>query len=254
MKLSFRNPSPVSVAAGFLSVALAGQAHAVYTGLSVERHAEVSFNGQDWWVYRVYANFTDPADRLIEGYGSPTQGSAVIESRNSTDTGPGGNFFNTPGGTLAPTQDIINNNPLAQWDSFFTIGVSIADQGDPFDMTLVTPQFTPLSGNSLTITNGAWYVVPTWDHDNNPGTDPIAPPQTIAGYAGDGDLQNRVMMLQLTVAAGENVRGTMNVITFQPYPGGSNPFHLGQTFNSIPGPAALALVAIAAAFRNRRRD
>ena len=74
---------------------LAGGVDAAYTGLSVSLHNTVTIDGNSYSVFRVYANFTDPGDRLVYGgSANPQTDPCVIESRNSDDSAPGGPFWN----------------------------------------------------------------------------------------------------------------------------------------------------------------
>ena len=237
---------------------LGQNASAAYTGLTVERHATVSISGTSCDVFRVYVNFSDPGDRLVIMAGSPNLGPLTVQTRNFNDTGAGNAFYNSPLDRItAPSAAIIGLDANEQWDTFVTLGVSITDQSPFGDMTLLTPGFTGISGTSTTYTNGAWFTSPTFDHDNDDGTPEIAPPQTVAGWTGDGDDLNRVLMMQLTVQAGENVRGTVNVGWYQPLGG---PFQTVtqvplQSFNSfvVPAPSALALLGLAGLVAGSRR-
>src|SRR5262245_55385344 len=239
----FQTRMIVRVLAVSAAVALTPSVRAVYTGVTIEQHASVVIGGSDYDVYRVYANFSDPGDRLVVGFGSPALGPMTVQTRNFNDSDFGNPFFNVPGHTTAPSQFDIAGNPDAEWDTFVTIGTPIADLPAGYDQTLLTPGFIPISGNNWVIGNSAWYVLPTYDHDNNPGTPQIPPEQSVASWTGDGDLQNRVMMMQLTVAAGDNVRGTLNLDWFPPVGQGQVVVHETiQTFNTIPGPSALGLL------------
>lgn len=249
----------IVTAPALLAIVLAASpAQAAYTGLSVQLHTSVTIGGQGYDVYRVYANFSDPGDRLVGVFGSPSLGATTIQTRNAGDTALGNVLYNTPGGVTAPSQSAIDASPERQWDTFATIGLSIVDQSPYGDFTFVTPGFVGIAGNNYTITNGGWFSIPTFDHDNNPSTPQIPPPQTLAGWTGDGDLPLRVMLMQLTVQAGENVRGTINIDIYPPMGGGGGqtvvhqPF---QTFNSYtaPGPSVLALLGAAGFVRRGRR-
>jgi hypothetical protein len=228
--------------------------HAGYTGLAIEKHTTVSVSGVSYDVWRLYANFSDPGDRLVAGFGGqlPTYPNLVVESRNASDTGAGNPFFAVPGNITAPTQAQIAMNAGLQWHSFVTIGVPIADLAPEGDQIILTPGFPGVSGTVWTLTNDLWFVPPTI-----PDVGGTPPMQSVAGWTGDGDAQLRVMLMQLTVRAGENVRGTVNLDWFPPVgQGGGNvvihqPF---QTFNSfaIPTPSAVAVLAIAALMRRSR--
>lgn len=229
-------------------------AHADYQGLSVERHTTVNIAGITRDVYRVYANFDDPGNHLTALSGSPNLGVMTIESRNSIDSGPGSNFFNSPlVGNRPPTQEVIDLDADAAWDSFYTIGISVADQAPYGDQMQFTPGFPSLVGNLVTTGNGGWSAFPSLDHDGDPGTPLIPSPQTLAGFLGDGDPFLRVMMLQLTVNAGDHVRGTMTVSVrlHVSQTGFSIP---NQTFSNFPSPGALTVFALAALRWSRRRS
>jgi len=238
---------------GSVAVAgLCGQSFGVYSGLSTELYSTVTADGASRSVWRVYANFNNPNDALYSVYGSPTLGALVIESRNSTNTGAGSAFYNPALGTNhAPSLASIGGNPNVAWDTFATIGVAVSDQAPFGDQTSFSPGFPNIAGTSVTSTNAAWYVTPTMDEDGNPGTPAIDNPQAQAGFAGDGDLLNRVLLLQLTVNAGDNVRGTANLVVFNAA-GGAQQILSQQTFSSIPAPGALGLLALAGLRRRRR--
>lgn len=223
-----------------------------YTGLSVALHDTVQINGNPFSVYRVYANFTDPGDRLVYGGSAdPQTAPCLIESRNGDDSAPGGDFYNWggPATHTSPSSAVVAVVPEAQWDTFVTIGVSLSDQSPYGDQTWLTPGFPGIAGNTADLNNAAWFTTPTFDHDNNPATPEIAPPQSVAGWTGDGDDELRVLMIQLTVPQGDNVRGIMSLAYFPPIGGGGGqsviniPF---QSFNSftIPAPSALSLLAL----------
>jgi hypothetical protein len=235
-------------------------AMAVYTGLTAQLHTTVSIGGQDHSVFRIYANFDDPGDRLVAVFGSPSLGSMTLQSRNGSDTDFGNPFYNNPtggGGITAPSEEQIAIDPDRRWDTFATIGLSTVDQSPVGDFTSLTPGFQGVVGTEYVVTNGAWYSLPTFDDDGDTGTPEVPPPQTLAGWTGDGDDALRVMLLQLTVVAGDNVRGTINIDYFPPLGTGGGtivvhqPF---QTFNTfIPAPSSVALLLVAAAGRSRRR-
>lgn len=234
-------------------------AHADYLGLSVERHTTVNIAGITRDVYRVYADFSNPGDQLTFLAGSPTLGAMTLQSRNSNDTGPGGNFVNVPGGgNQAPSQEVIDVLPDVQWDSFYTIGISIAEQAPYGDQINFPPGSPPsLAGNSATTSNGGWACVPTIDHDGSPDTPPILSPQGVAGFLGDGDPLLRVMFLQLTVNAGNHVRGTLavggRIAIGGPLAGGLT-FGFGQqTFSSFPSPGGVAVMVLSGIACGRRR-
>src|SRR6185436_14594495 len=79
------------------TIAFATPAQAAFQGLSVFNHTTVNIGGTNRTVYRVYANFSNPADQVNLVYGSPTLGTMFLQSRNADDSAPGSNFAN-PGG------------------------------------------------------------------------------------------------------------------------------------------------------------
>jgi hypothetical protein len=156
----------------------------------------------------------------------------------------------------APSQELVDLNPAYEWDTFVTIGTPLSNLPPGVDQTSLSPGFVPITGNNWVQNDVAWFAVPTFDHDNDPSTPEVPPPQTMAGWQGDGDSANRVLMLQLTVNAGENVRGTVNLLWFQPIEFGG--FEVNQpieTFNSfqVPGAGVLGLVTAALMMAPRRR-
>lgn len=228
---------------------ISNEASASYFGLGVQYYTTVNAGGQLRSVYRIYANFTSANDYLTAVFGSPTAGELTIQNCNTLGTGLGSGFFNPGGfsGNTAPFQSQIDANPDLQWGTFATIGVSIADTGSGVppanpDETGLSPGFPNfINGNQLVNNNMGWFT---------PG--PVE--QGRAGYAGDGDPLLRVLMMQLTVNAGEGVQGTVDVAGVN---AGSGSFVIGgQTFVCIPAPGAgalLALAGIAGAGGGRRR-
>jgi hypothetical protein len=230
------------------TLALAGQAQAVYLGMNVEKYAVVNIGGINHDVWRVYVNFSNPGDQLISVGGSPDLGPLTVQSRNALDNGAGSAFYNHALGLdRPPTQADINANPNLAWDSFYSIGLTVADQGPFGDLMTIVAGTPSLTGTTVNIANGGWFATPTI---NVPPI--IDNPQTLAGFAGDGDLATRVLSMQLTTVAGGNVRGTV-VLSWRE---AGNPNGItvgGQTFNSFPAPGALALLGLAGMFGSRRR-
>ena len=221
-------------------------AHASYTGLQVTLQHIMLQNGTPLNVYRVYAAYSNPNDYLTAVAGSPTIGNLVIQSRDSTGSSPGSTFYNDPpgGGITAPLAYYVALDPDLQWDTFVTIGVSIADQAPGGDQTKVSPGFHGIGDvTELNNNNVGWFTNPT--------------EQGRAGFLGDGDPLLRVLCMQLTVSSTSSVRGTVSIsgINDIPLAGGQGFLTNGQTFNSIPLPGALPLVGLAALLiRGRRRS
>ena len=214
---------------------LSGTAQANYTGLSTESGGVVVVGGIARQLWHVYANFNDAGDYLTGANGSPTNGALVVESRNALDTAAGTNFFN-PGGVanLAP----YSPNGSLEFGTFVTIGVLLGQNAPGgTDQSTLSPGFPNfINGNSITNSNMGWFTAGPVEQGN-------------AG----GDL--KVVMMQLSVNAGENVRGTVNVagVNDTGLAGGDSFLIAGQTFNSIPAPGALALLGLAGLVGSRRR-
>ncbi len=230
------------------TLALAGQAQAIYLGMNVEKYAVVNIGGINHDVWRVYVNFSNPGDQLISVGGSPNLGPLTVESRNALDNGAGSAFYNNAlGNDRPPSQADINSDPTLAWDSFYTIGLTVADQGPFGDQMAIAPGTPSLLGTTVTIANGGWYATPTIlvpaEIDN---------PQTLAGFAGDGDLASRVIAMQLTTVSGGNVRGNV-VLSYRDALNVDGTTIGGQTFNSFPAPGALALLGVAGLISSRRR-
>jgi hypothetical protein len=96
-------------------------------------------------VYRFYAQFTDPGDRLI---------GVAASAANPISISPFSVLYQAPfGGHLAPSTDVIAKFPLTQWDTFVTVGVA---KNDGTDQTFTTPGFPQLPVNNNT--SMAWLV------------------------------------------------------------------------------------------------
>jgi hypothetical protein len=220
-------------------------ADAAYHGLTVHNAGNHLVNGINRTSYRVYAVFSDPGDFLTSVAGSPTLGNMVIQSCNASGTGPGGNFVNPVGGSAtAPTFYAVGTQ--LEWDTFVTIGLASVPYGS-IDETGLSPGFNGI-GNTASFSS------------NNVGWFTAGPkPQGMAGNGLNlgGGLWG-VLMMQLTVNAGNYVRGTVAVggvhNTGQT---GGTPFQTNadQTFWCIPTPGALALFALAGlgGVKSRRR-
>jgi hypothetical protein len=228
-----------TIAALVGTLVVSQEASAAYVGLAYELYSVVNVGGPKEIIH-IYAYFTDGNDYVTAIAGSSTIGALKIETRNSTDTGPGGNFYN-PGGAgsnLAP----YSANGMLEWGTFATIGVSFGNQAPGgTDQTSTSPGFpTFISGNSLTSTNIGWFT---------PG--PVE--QGRAGWTGDGDNQLRVLIMQLSINAGDNVQGTVAITGVNA--GGTPFFAAGETFDTAfcPSPASAAILALAGIAAPRRR-
>jgi hypothetical protein len=173
---------------------------AAFMYLSMQHYATVDTNLGARDVYRLYAVFSAPDDRVYFWGTGSQQPTTIIESGPCTSSA----FFQLPGPSIrAPQQRTIDQNPDAQWDTFATIGVSIAEQGIPYDQTVLSPGFPPfISGN---IFSSDFALV---------GIAPSAP-QCRADFTGDGDPQLRVLLMQATVLPGEYPLGEIGALGWQ---------------------------------------
>src|SRR5262245_65149557 len=118
---------------------MTGHAWAGFTGLSVTSYTGAPLGRI---TYRVWANFNNPDDYLTTVFGT-TDSHLRIESRNSNDTGPGGEFYNPlmtdtapqlpPGG--GDTSTIAPLPGEADWVTYYNIGVPMG-KGQPSQSTL----------------------------------------------------------------------------------------------------------------------
>jgi uncharacterized protein (TIGR03382 family) len=179
---------------------------------------------------RVYADFDNPGDFMLSGFGAPGMPLAF----SSWD----GAFYNA-----VPTWDSLTA-PLDltglgiwtnQWDSYVDIGLD----DSAGDMTQLSPGFGAAVANlaaNFSTTNAAWFITP------------IDPQGTAGNYPG-----NDVLIAQLTVAAGGppvRVTGTAGISWNDP--SGANTLSWAS-FECIPAPGALALLGLAGLVGRRRR-
>jgi len=223
-------------------------ASAVYTGLEVSLQQVSLQNGTLMNRFRVYATFSDPQDYLCIAYGNQTS-PIRIESRNVTDTGVGSAFFNAiTSHSTAPTALELcggvdsGTNPIAPvpnaaYDTFFTVGVTNANDAPGHDDTMPSPNSPPwlpfVSSPTFSSVAAGWLLHGPME-------------QGRSGWTGDGDLPLRVLMMQLTVSSTSSVRGTVSVggVNNTPLAGATSFDISGQTFGLIPGPGALGLLSV----------
>ena len=125
---------------------LAGPAPAAFTGISVDTQP----NEFGILTYRVYAEFTDPDDRLHSVYGTPE---APLEIEVV-----GGVFFQHAFGTdRPPSQALIEVFPSLAFDTFVTIGLS---QVDGTDLMMLMPGWPGFGASHLDLTDNGWFVTP----------------------------------------------------------------------------------------------
>ena len=201
-------------------------ANAGFTGLTIEEYVgdgwvDNGYVGLTTW--RLYANFDDPADGVLAVNGS-SAGAMWMESED-------GMFHNDGTFDSLTAPEDYTGSPFFfwanQWDTYVTIDTDTSDG----DATALSPGFDGevggLVGDFYT-ENAAWYVTP----DDAP-----------QGLADGG----KVLLAQLVVAEGLNVKGQLNLLFYD----GSEA--MGLTFDSIPAPGALALLGLAGLVSRRRR-
>jgi hypothetical protein len=219
-------------------------AQASYQGVTVTLHTSVSTPAGDMSVYRAYALFSNPGDYLTSVAGSPSLGNLVIQNLNSQGMGLGSGFYN-PAGTNRPPLLGPNDPEEFQWETFVSIGGPFYDGSFPTSLSPGFPTF--ISGPLLNSNNVGWFV--------------LLVPQGLAGNGVanlDGLGNWGVLMMQLTVNAGEHVAGTVAIGAHHivPLAGGTTfQTQANQTFSSFPAPGALAIFALAGlgGSRSRRR-
>jgi hypothetical protein len=210
---------------------------ATYVGLTVSIHSTVNVGGGPKFVYRVYVNFSDANGYVTGVMGNSIVGPMITQNWNGSGTGLGSGFFN-PGGTSSNGPPPFPGHP-DEWGTFETIGAAtqsqLPDQGS--GIPWAGPTF--IDGNQITIGNGGWF---------SPG--PVEYGRS--GWTGDGDSLFRVLIMQLSVNAGEHVKGTVSVSGMESESSGGFTA-AAQTFSSIPGPGELATLGLAGLAGARRR-
>lgn len=221
---------------------LSTSANAAYQGLVVLKHTTVTLPAGTFDSYRVYAKFSDAGDYLLAVSGSPLLGTMTIQNRNAGNTGAGTGFFNPAGTNSAPV--ITGYSPAAfTWETFVTIGGPVYSAANITGLSPNFPEFAP--GTQYQTGDASWFAT-------GPTTQGSAANGIALAGGGFG-----VMMMQLTVATGENVRGTV-AVTYLNNTGlaGTTSFSsTNQTFDSfgIPAPGAFALLGVAGLVGSRRR-
>ena len=233
----------LSALAGLAGAAiLSGNANATFTGVSVSLYTSLSVEGQARDVYRLYANFSNPAatTQSVGAWGgSPTNG-ATTTQQILANGNPGSGFYNNAfGGSVAPGQALVTAFPDLAWDTFGTIGLAIQPGTGGAIVQAPSPGFpsaifegTGSSNNNFSFAAGG-----------QPAFSQI-------------DAQGRVLLAQFTVNAGQHVRGTVGSVAGFHETGlaGLTTFSQnGGTFNSVPAPGALALLGLAGLVGSRRR-
>jgi MYXO-CTERM domain-containing protein len=215
----------LNASAIIVGLGLAASANAAYTGLAIETYVGAEWVAQGYTgltTYRLYAEFDDPTDVLIAVNGS-SLGAMEMHSDSGT-------FFNDTSilsGGLKPGPGGIPGFFSVAWDSWFALDYDTPGGG----AMQLSPGFATEVGGlagDFSTTNAAWFVTPA------------DAPQ---GEADGG----RVLIAQLTVGAGEDVWGTINLQD------GDAVGYLGEEFTTVPAPGALALLGLAGLAGGRRR-
>ena len=229
---------------GVLSaLAIASAASAELVGLRVFQEAPGGPGpappGPQRWIYRVYAEFTEPTDMVLSwATGSNGFGFGGIWNITANNT-PGSGFTNIPDlltGDIAP----YFSGGATDWDTFMTIGLLYGVHGPGnTDYTNAFPNTPLFIANGTNAWTGPGGVFLFGD---------LA--QGYANYRVDGnDTDKRVLLMQLVVNAGEHVHGSIG-LTWRSVEGD---FILtpNLSFNSLPAPSA-AFTFILLGLRGKR--
>ncbi|HRP63892.1 MAG TPA: hypothetical protein PK400_11400 [Phycisphaerales bacterium] len=241
----------------FLSGAGAGEATGTGVGSTVGMHpnagVRTAYAAAGLRTFRVYAMF-NAADRVL-AHGGHSSGTAWASSTSGSffnqvefDDYNNATHYNTPSfGGFTPTS--------RAWDTFGTIGRHVGDSNT--NLYANNEAFAAESGNLA----GNWSMSDSgWFSFNPLSADNIAKQATgsatdanVQGVAADGIY--RVLLLQITVGAGEDVEGNIGLLGGQ-LAGVASAYEVtGEAlyYNSVPAPGALALLGLAGLAGARRR-
>jgi hypothetical protein len=232
----------VAVGIAMLTWGFGSSAIGEYQGVTVTLHTSVNTPDGAMSVYRAYALFSNPGDFLIAVAGAPTLGNLVIQNLDGSGSALGAGFYNPAGTNRAPILQPGDPEEF-QWETFVSIGGPYFYGDYPTGLSPGFPAF--INGPSLHSNNIGWFLTPQ-----------------SAGMAGNGVVNVDglghwgVLMMQLTVNAGEHVAGTVAVsgINNIGLAGGTTFQTMAdQTFNSFPAPGALAIIGLAGLASHPRR-
>ena len=175
--------------------------------------------------YKIFLNFTSPADKLLAINGDVAGGYSAISYE-------GGELYNALfAGVLADDNGQYAAFPGMEGDSYFTIGGQTDTSFSPgFLADNTGADGSVVNGSSFTWENNGGYF------DSNPGS-------------GAFDSGSGILVAQLTVASGEDITfgGTASYnseagdLTFASF-----------SVTTVPAPGALALLGLAGLGRRRR--
>ena len=245
-----------TIACAGAALLVSASANAAYTGLQVTTVNTTTTFDSDVpsltnvavSIHRVWAGFTNPNDALYVWGGGGGLGTGVIENTNALGVGLGTGFLNDINGGLLPPNA---NAGVGARDSYFTIGVTVLNQipaNQGISLLVIPGSPGDVTGNSISLSPAGGGVTTT------PTTSAGAPnPISLAGFTGDGDLTLRVLLMQLTVHQGENVRGTIGITINNGALAGATSTLQNQSFGFIPAPGALSMLVVMGLAGSRRR-
>lgn len=199
---------------------------------------------RDYVVLRFYAVFDNPADRMV------FFGSTDVQPLDIQVVSPAGRQFFEPytNNILPPDMSAALMNTDLAFDSWLTVGA--ADWQDVPDTQLglfATPTMdtTMIDGLHVPAARDGLAMVPTYDHDGDPGTPDIFNPLSLP------DSQGRVLFAQIT--APRHTRFNFNGSLAYFRAGSELEIERTFTFNAIPAPGVAGLLVVAGLIGMRRR-
>ncbi|HWB19617.1 MAG TPA: hypothetical protein VG711_04895 [Phycisphaerales bacterium] len=223
------------------------QAEASFVGLSAILYRN---DGQGHDIYRVYADFTSPADTVI--IAGAFEGHSMDVEILSSFGHPDWMFYNPGGaaqGNTAPSDPALANG------TYVTIGIDdpafgslTSSSGEyRFDATTLSAGFPNFIANSADFqsTDAFWYT--------SANIQPGGQLQGAAAWINSGiDTDHRTMLMQLAVPENTHVIGFLS-IGYIDGQSGLTVTAIDQNFFGVPSPAALPFLALSALFASRRR-
>jgi len=236
-----RHANLILIAALAAALAPVAPARADFVGLTVVREFpnQTVVLGVVRDVFRVYAEFTNPNDRVDTWFG--TSANPFVIQNVLADGSPGSGFFQAGATSSFPPE--APGSPL-DWDTWATIGSTWEGENGVGSNLSWSPVAFPafINGNSLTAAASVFLLTEF-------------PPQGLGSFRVTGeDTATRVLLMQLTVMPGEHVQGVVSV-------GGRISIGEGyiqfvaatQTFSSIPTAGAWPMLVAVMGVRRHRR-